>query len=147
MSRAATNINAERLEQLAGDPRIKSGDIARILGVGRANFFSYLSQNEALWNVYETARTRAGRKVNKSHLKTRRGILAGDEIKILEAIARSGHETYANIRAAVLAQGVEPARFAVLMYNLEHEKHEIESLADGQVTRYRIRVREKKEAA
>lgn len=133
-----SQIDAARLAQVASDPTIKSGAIARIFGCGRANFFAYLSTHEELWSVYADARQRAGFKVNRR--PHRRGILDADEIKILEAIA-GGARDVSILRAAAIAAGVAPHRVSVVLYNLENEKHEIHSRAEGKppVTRFYLR--------
>jgi hypothetical protein len=144
MARAGV-IDAARLETLAGDPNIKSGDIAQIFGVGRATFFHYLSNHEELWNVYANARLRAGKQVTKAHLlPSRRGSLNVVEITMLEVIALSQAHTYSAIREAAIAAGIEPRQFSGLRYNLEHEKHEIESFPEGDATHYQVRQREAK---
>lgn len=144
MARAGA-IDAARLDTLAGDPNIKSGEIAQIFGVGRATFFHYLSNHEELWNVYANARMRAGKQITKAHLlPSRRGPLNAVEITMLEVIALSQEHTYSAIREAAIAAGVEPRQFSGLLYNLEHEKHEIESCMVGQVEHYHVRQREAK---
>ena len=120
-------ITPARLAELAGDRTLKSGKIARQFGYGRAAFFTYLSQHEELWRVYETARLGAGFQVNKSRMRTRRGALTDDELKIINVI-RHGVRVVGEIAAA---SGVEPRLFASCLYNLESEKHEIWSAAIG----------------
>jgi hypothetical protein len=137
-------IEPARLEELAGDPKLKSGKIAALFGYGRAAFFTHLSQDHELWNVYATARVSAGHQVTKAHLLSKRGILAGDELRIIEAID-GGARTYDAIAAA---SEVDSHIFAARLYNLENEKHEIWSQAIGcpPVTHYFLRSEEPAQA-
>ena len=133
-------IDAARLAELAGNPALKSDAIARQFGYGRATFFMYLNQHEELWDVYEQARLRAGKKVAKANLRTKRGPLSDDDLKIIDAVTH-GARTVAAIEAA---SEVNPRIFASLLYNLENERHELYSHTTGQppVTRFFTRAEE-----
>lgn len=137
MSREADNINPARLAELAGRRDLKSGAIARLFGCGRANFFTYLSQHDELWNIYAKARLRAGHQVTKAHLLSKRGTLTQEDLRIINAIS-SGRRTRDEI--AVYAE-IEPRIFDARLYNLENEKHEIWSAQVGRppVTNYFLR--------
>src|SRR5260370_4087316 len=74
-------IEPARLEQLAGDPNLKSGSIARQFGNGRATFFVYLTQHEELGDMYATARLRIGKKLARALVRTSRGLLFGRDLK------------------------------------------------------------------
>jgi hypothetical protein len=126
-------IDRARLAELAGDPAIKSNDLAGFFQMGPAEFFRRLSHSEELWRVYEDARTRAGVEVCStmpvSLRRKYRAKLSPDELVIINAIP-SGR-TIGELRAAAIAGGVDLGKFAKILYDLEHEKHEIFSAEVG----------------
>lgn len=135
-------ISAARLEKIASDPRIKSSRIPHYFNAGRAAFFTHLSRHPELWEVYAEARRRAGiivcERMPAELRRTGRRLVNSDEMKILEAIV-STDRSFSAIREAAVAAGVASQRFAALLYNLQHEKHEVWSREEGQVTRFYLR--------
>lgn len=124
-------ITRERLEQIARNPEIPSRAIPALFGYGPAVFFSYLAANQDLWEVYERARILAGRQPGRfrpTESRERRRHLSNEELTIVNTIA-SDRRRFNDIRQAMAH--VEPARFAAILYNLEHEQHEIWSRAFG----------------
>jgi hypothetical protein len=124
-------IDPTRLRELAANSDIKSGDIARMFGYGRAAFFARLSADPRLWDIYAQARAIAGFDVLRARpsewRKHRRGDLDIDEAVIV-ALIRRGCRQFNELRATAIASGIDEARFDAVLYNLEHEKHEIWSV-------------------
>ena len=124
-------IDPARLQQIAADPDIESGKIHRLFGYGRAAFFARLAADEGLWVIYERARISAGHKVLSRQpaewRRHRRGDFDGDEAVIVALIGR-GCRQFNELRATAVASGIDKRRFAAILYNLEHEKHEIWSV-------------------
>jgi hypothetical protein len=137
----ARSIDVALLAKVAGDPTIKSEQVARHLGFNRSSFYYTLTRSDALWEVYAEARSKAGFRVNarrRAEQRNPHGILKQEEIAVLEAIA-STDRTYGAVRVAALAAGVDPRRFSAVLYSLENEKHEIWSDETGRVTKFYLR--------
>lgn len=121
-------ITRERLEQIASNPEISSRDIPTLFGYGPSAFFSQLAANQGLWMVYQQARTRAGQQPGRLRPADRRRHLSNEELTIVNTIA-SDRRRFNEISEAM--SHIDPARFAAILYNLEHEQHEIWSRAFG----------------
>lgn len=134
MPQTVPRLDATRLAQVAGDPSIASNEVPLVMGMGRSSFFFALASDERLWEIYSTARTSAGHRVcERQFARVRADKHNGngsDARKLLDAI-RGGARRYSELRAAAIAAGVHPTKFASVLYNLENERHDIWSKERG----------------
>ena len=149
MSRLAAKrlpVTPERLDEIAGNPAIKSRAIPAMFGYGVAAFFKYVGGEPELWRVYAAARNRAGFVVsNFGPTEKKRKSLPDEEQIIIDGI-RANNRRPNELRAFAIAAGVDARRYDTVVYILENEKHEIESYAEGLPPVTRFFTRDEREA-